>query len=72
MSACGRRRPPVGGATPESAEILGNCGNARVEQLASRDHDEVEARTRGEVQMSEYLSNQPFSSVPVDRIAEFS
>lgn len=71
MSADGGRRSPLDRAAPDVAEILCNDGKTCIEQLPPRDDDEIETKSLA-VEMAEYLSNQPLSSVSIRGMPEFS
>ena len=71
MSADGGRRSPLDRAAPDVAEILCNDGKTRIKQLPPRDDDEIETKPLASVEMAEYLSNQPLSSVSVRGMPEF-
>ena len=60
------------GTSPEGSKVPVDIAEGSIEQFAPRDDDQVHRGVRWFVHQSEHLSNQPFSPVSVDRVAELA
>lgn len=62
---------PCAGASPRGAEVSSDIGELSIEQFAAGDDHQVDARsTRQWLVQSENLSNQSFSTVSMDGVAQ--
>ena len=62
-----------GGAAPGGPKIFVDRSEVSIEQLAARDHDEIDADpSRQRLVQSEDLSNQSFSAISMDGVAKLA